>query len=275
MAGCPMFPADNPWNRDVSGDPLHPDSATFLASIDASGRHFLHPDFGSNPEYGIPYVLVGPDQPKVPITFTEYGPESDPGPYPVPPDAPVEAGSDAHVLVSATGECKLYEMYHAHYNGNGWDAGSGAVFDLRSNKLRPDTWTSADAAGLPILPGLVRFDEVSAGSIKHALRFTAWKTQRGFIHPATHYAGSNDLSLPPMGLRLRMKAAYGLSGYYGQSRVVLEALKRYGMMVADNGGSWFITGARDSRWNDDDLGQIKRVPSAAFEVVDSGPILRP
>lgn len=269
-----MFPADNPWNRDISADPLHPDSATFLASIDASGKHFLHPDFGGNGEYGIPYVVVPPDQPRVPINFTEYGDESDPGPYPVPSDAPVEGGSDAHVLVTAMGECKLYEMYHAHYNGSGWDAGSGAVFDLRSNVLRPDTWTSADAAGLPILPGLVRFDEVSAGSIKHALRFTVWKTQRGFIHPATHHAGSSDLSLPPMGLRVRMKAGYDLSGYYGQSRVVLEALKRYGMMVADNGGSWFITGARDSRWNDDDLEQMKQVPSSAFEAVDTGPIRR-
>jgi hypothetical protein len=270
-----MFPSDNPWNRDVSRDPIHPDSATFIASIEASGRSRLHPDFGSNPDYGIPYVVVPPGQERLPINFTEYGDESDPGPYPVPADAPIESGSDAHVLVLSSGECKLYEMYHARYTGPGWDAGSGAVFDLNSNALRPDTWTSADAAGLPILPGLVRFDEVSAGRIAHALRFTVWKTQRGFIHPATHYAGSADWSLPPMGLRLRLKSSYDLSGYHGQSRVVLEALKSYGMIIADNGGSWFITGARDSRWSDGDLNQMRNVPSSAFEVVDSGPILRP
>jgi hypothetical protein len=254
---------------------LHPDSQTFIASINASGKTSLHPDFGGNGEYGIPYVVVPQNQARVPITFTDYGDESDPGPYPVPSDAPVEGGSDRHVLVAQTGECKLYELFNSHYNGQGWDASSGAIFDLKSNKLRPDTWTSADAAGLPILPGLVRYDEVASGSIKHALRFTVWKTQRGFIHPATHYAGSSDWSLPPMGLRLRMSAAYDLSGYHGQSRVILEALKRYGMIVADNGGSWFITGARDSRWNDGDLEQMKEVPSSAFEVVNTGPIRRP
>lgn len=275
IAGCPIFPSDNPWNRDVSKDPLHPQSNTFLASIDASGRRFLHPDFGSNPDYGIPYVVVPAGQARVPINFTEYGDESDPGPYPVPSDAPVEAGSDAHALVLSAGECKLYEMYHARFTDPGWDAGSGAVFDLRSNALRPDTWTSADAAGLPILPGLVRYDEVASGRIDHALRFTVSRTQRGFIHPATHYAGTSDWSLPPMGLRLRMKSSFDLSPYHGQSRVILEALKRYGMIVADNGSSWFITGSRDSRWNDDDLNQMKGVPSSAFEAVDSGPILRP
>jgi hypothetical protein len=268
-----MFPADNAWNEDVSALPVDPQSATYIAAIDASGRTFLHPDFGSNPDYGIPYVVVPPTQPKVPITFTAYGDESDPGPYPVPPDAPVEASSDHHVLVLQSGACVLYELYDARSNGSGWDAASGAVFDLHSNRLRPDTWTSADAAGLPILPGLVRYDEVQAGAIRHALRFTVWRTQRGFIHPATHQAGVDDTTYPPMGLRLRLKAGYDISGFTGESRVVLEALRRYGMIVADNGSSWFITGATDTRWDDDDLDQLKRVPGDAFEVVQTGPIL--
>ena len=271
LGGCPMFPADNAWNADVSRLPAHPSSAQWIADIDGGGNHFLHADFGKNQSYGIPFVVVPESQPRVPIRFTAYGDESDPGPYPVPRNAPVEAGSDRHVLVLQQGACRLYELFDAHLTDPGWDAASGAVFDLRSNALRPAGWTSADAAGLPILPGLVRHDEVATGAIRHALRFTVRRSQRGYIHPATHFAGSTPTA-PPMGARLRLRAGYDISGYTGQARVVLEALKRYGMIVADNGTSWFISGATHPGWDDDDLNQLKRVPGAAFEVVNTGPI---
>lgn len=275
LGGCPVFPADNPWNRDVSGYPVDPRSDVYVTSISAGGTRFLHADFGSDPTYGIPYVVVPASQPFVPIRFVEYGDESDPGPYPVPPGAPVEAGGDRHVLVLHSGACKLYELYHARFDGSGWSAGSGAVFDLSSNRRRPDTWTSADAAGLPILPGLVRYDEVLTGEIRHALRFTVERTQRAFIHPATHYGSSDDPDDPPMGLRLRLKASYDISGFTGQARVVLEALRRYGMIVADQGTSWYISGATDPRWRDTDLDQLKSVPGSAFEVVQTGEVLKP
>jgi hypothetical protein len=273
--GCPLFPASNSLNQDISHAPVDPRSAQYIASIGRSGH--LHPDFGTNPSYGIPYTVVGPRQPKVPIEFTAYGEESNPGPYPIPPNAPVEGAGeegDRHVLVLQRGSCKLYELYGARRSGAGWQAESGAVFDLRSNALRPDGWTSADAAGLPIFPLLVRYPEVAAGRIDHALRVTVERTQRGYIHPATHFASeSSDPSLPPMGLRLRLRAGYSLAGFHGESLIVLRALKRYGLIVADNGSSWYITGAPDPRWNDDDLEQLKRVPGAAFEAVDTGAIL--
>ncbi len=273
---CPIFPASNPLNQEIQHAPVNPRSAEYIAAIGANLH--LHPDFGTNPSYGIPYSVVGPSQPKVPIHFTAYGSESNPGPYPVPLDAPVEGAGeegDRHVLVLQEGACKLYELYDAHRAGAGWDAASGAVFNLRSNALRPNGWTSADAAGLPIFPLLVRYDEVHAGRIDHALRVTVPRTQAGFIHPATHYASSSDdPSLPPMGLRLRLKASFDLSSYHGESLVILRALKRYGLIVADNGSSWYITGAPDPRWNDNDLEQLKSVPGSAFEVVQSGRILR-
>ncbi len=273
-SGCPILPASNSINRDISRAPVDPSSARYIASIGAGN---LHPDFATNPSYGIPYTVVGPTQPKVPITFSEYGEESDPGPYPIPPNAPVEgsgAEGDRHVLVLQAGSCKLYELYHAARHGSGWEAGSGAVFNLRSNALRPEGWTSADAAGLPIMPLLVRYPEVAAGRIDHALRVTVARTQRGYIHPATHFASSSsDPTLPPMGLRLRLSAAYSLARFHGESLIVLQALKRYGLIVADNGSSWYITGAPDPRWNDADLEQIKLVPGSAFEVVRTGPIL--
>jgi hypothetical protein len=276
---CPIFPASNPINRDISHAPVDPNSASYIASIGLTGH--LHPDFGTNPSYGIPYTVVGAHKPKVPIKFTEYGEESNPGPYPIPANAPVEGAGeegDRHVLVLQEGSCKLYELYNAQRDAQraagGWDAGSGAVFDLRSNALRPNGWTSADAAGLPIFPLLVRYPEVRAGRIDHALRVTVQRTQAGFIHPATHFASSStDPSLPPMGLRLRLKASYSLAGFHGESLVVLRALKRYGLIVADNGSSWYITGAPDPRWRDEDLEQIKRVPGSAFEAVRTGPIL--
>ncbi len=256
---CPVLPADNAFNQDVSRLPVDPRSDAYVASIGAAEH--LHADFGSNPSYGIPYTVVGAHQPRVPITFTAYGDQSDPGPYPVPANAPVEGGSDHHVLVVQNGTCRLYELYAAQRAGLGWDAGSGAVFDLRSDRLRPDTQTSADAAGLPIFPGLVRYDEARAGHIDHALRFTVASTQKAFLHPATHFASdSTNASRPPMGLRLRLKASYDISGFHGEARVVLEALRRYGMIVADNGSNWFISGASDRRFRDGDLDQLKSVP---------------
>jgi len=273
-AGCPIFPASNPLNQDISHAPVDPNSAAYVASIGLNGH--LHPDFGTEPSYGIPYTVVGPRQPKVPIVFSEFGEESEPGPYPIPPGAPIEGAGeegDRHVLVLQRGSCQLYELYAARRHGLGWEAGSGAVFNLRSNALRPEGWTSADAAGLPIFPLLVRYPEVRSGRIDHALRVTVQSTQRGYIHPATHFASSSsDPSLPPMGLRLRLKASYSLAGFHGESLIVLRALKRYGLIVADNGSSWYITGAPDPRWNDADLEQIKRVPGSAFEAVASGAI---
>ncbi len=271
---CPVFPASNPLNQDISHAPVDPNSAKYIASIGA-GLH-LHADFGTPPSYGIPYVVVGPRQHKVPVHF-EYAEESDPGPYPIPPNAPVEGAGeegDRHVLVLQEGTCKLYELYAASRDGSGWKAGSGAVFNLRSNALRPEGWTSADAAGLPIFPLLARYQEVKAGQIDHALRVTVAQTQRGYIHPATHLASSSpDPDLPPMGLRLRLKASFPLSSYRGQALVILRALKRYGLIVADNGSSWYITGAPSPHWNDEDLDQLKRVPGSAFEAVETGPIL--
>ncbi len=252
---------------------MDPSSAAYVARID-SFRSFVHPDFGSDPSYGIPYVVVAGSQPWVPITFTAYGDQSDPGPYPVPLNAPVEQGSDGHVLVVDSGDCHLYELYQAQRNGSGWDAASGAVFDLRSNALRPDTWTSADAAGLPILAGLVRYDEVAAGVINHALRFTVDETQNGFIHPATHQAGVANASDPPMGARFRLRASFDLTPFHGEALVILTALKRYGMIVADNGSSWFVSGSTDLRWNDTDLDQLKSVPGSAFDAVQTGSIQR-
>jgi hypothetical protein len=272
---CAVFPPDNPWNRDISQDPVDPNSNNYIAFIMQSAQS-LHADFGSNQEWGFPYTIVPSSQAMVPITFTAYGDQSDPGPYPIPLNAPVEFGNDHHVLVVRTGECKLYELYHAVQSGDGWKADSGAVFDLNSNTLRPDGWTSADAAGLPILPGLVKYDEVAAGEIRHALRFTVETTQMAYIHPATHWATDvTDPNAPPMGLRLRLKADYDLNWLHGQARVVAEALKKYGMIVADEGTSWFISGSTDVHWDDDDLDQLKQVPGTAFEVVKSGEVVQP
>jgi hypothetical protein len=273
IQGCAVFPADNPWNRDVSRDPVDPRSDAYIAAMNGATR-FLHPDFGSDPTYGIPWTTVPGSQPRVPMAFL-YADESDAGPYPFPPDAPVEAGGDRHVLVLDRDACRLYETFDSRRAGPGWQCGSGAVFDLRSNALRPDGWTSADAAGLPILPGLVRREEVLAGEIRHALRFTVQRTQRAYVHPATHFASSRtDPDLPPMGLRVRLKASYDLSRFHGASRVILEGLKKYGMFVADNGGDWFITGETNTAWDDDDLDQLKTVPASSFEVVRLGSIVR-
>ncbi|PIV90292.1 hypothetical protein COW46_03370 [Candidatus Gracilibacteria bacterium CG17_big_fil_post_rev_8_21_14_2_50_48_13] len=269
--GCQIFPPDNPWNQDIRSLSVHPNSDNFIASI-LAGKKYLHPDFGSNPDYGIPFVVVDNTTPMSDIQ-AEYADETDAGPYPIPANPPIEAGSDRHILMLQKDTCTLYELYAAEKIGNLWHVGSGAIFDLASNLLRPDYWTSADAAGLPIFPGLVRYDEVQSGKITHALRFTVSKTQKGFIHPATHFASSSvDANRPPMGLRLRLKADYDISHITGASRVILEALKTYGMIVADNGSDWFISGATDSRWNDEDLEQIKSIPGSAFEAVYTGEI---
>jgi hypothetical protein len=273
-----VFPADNPWNTDVTAAPVHANAANFLASIGTAGH--LHPDFGTfwdGSPIGIPFVHVGSGQAKVPVSF-DYADESDPGPYPIPDDAPIEGGAsstgDRHVIVVDDAACKLYETWDSHKVTGGWHAGSGAVFDLRSNALRPDYWTSADAAGLPIYPGLVRYDEVQAGVINHALRFTVAATQRGFVHPATHFASSStNANLPPMGLRLRMKASYSCTALSSEAQVVCAALKRYGMIVADIGSNWYISGQHDPRWNDDALGDLKTIPGSAFDVVNTGPII--
>ena len=288
---CNIFPPDNWWNTDISNFPVHPLSNTYVDSI---GRNtLLHPDFGTvwaGKPIGIPYVVVNGSQPKVPVSFF-YDSESDPGPYPIPPAVPVEGqpvgqpntanfGGDRHVIVVDDENCVLYETFDSWpiNAGQSWDAGSGAVFDLNSNALRPDTWTSADAAGLPIFAGLVRYEEVVVqGHIDHALRFTVSQTQRAFIHPATHYASSStDPSLPPMGLRFRMKAGYDCSWARSEVQVICDALKRYGMFVADNGADWYISGAPDPRWDDDRLGDLKDIPGDAFEAVDTGePLITP
>jgi hypothetical protein len=291
ISGCPVFPTDNPWNADVSNYCVDSNSDQYIASINQD-KQYLHPDFGSDPGYGIPYIVVPGTQPLVTVIFNLYPAESDDGSsgpgctttatsgcYPFPPNAPVEAGSDHHVLTlmadPTNKNCMLYEVWEGvkDANDNNWTAANGAIFNFYSDKLRPDGWTSADAAGLPILPGLARYDEVAAGEIKHALRFSVAQTQAGFIHPATHYASSsNNPALPPMGLRLRLKASYDISSYTGQSLVILTALKKYGMMVADNGSSWYITGAPNPGWDDNDLDQLKNVPGSAFEVVVTGAI---
>lgn len=273
-----IFPPDNPWNTDISDYQVHPDSNKFISSIGADKN--LHPDFGTvwnGAPNGIPYVLVPGSTPHVNIYFTAYGDESDPGPYPIPDDAPVEGGEkssgDRHVIVIDKDNKMLYELYRAFKVSNGWEAESGAKWDLTSNQLRTKYWTSADAAGLPVFPGLVRYKEVSKGEIDHALRFTVGRTQRGFIYPARHYASNNtDPNLPPMGLRLRLKNNFDISGFSEQNRVILTALKKYGMIVADNGGDWFISGSPDSRWDDGDLNQLKNIKGRDFEVVFTGEI---
>jgi hypothetical protein len=280
IAGCPMFPPDNVWNTRVDSLPIDACSSAYINSIGPTTG--LHPDFGTvwaGAPNGIPYTTVLGTQPLVTVTFG-YDDESDPGPYPIPPDAPIEGGPDSsgdrHVLVVENTNCKLYEMYSAYPEADGsWTAGSGAIFDLRSNILRPDTWTSADAAGLPILPGLVRYDEVASGVITHALRFTAQRTQRKYIWPARHYASSiTDPNVPPMGQRFRLKASFDISSYPAQVQVILTAFKTYGIILADNGSNWFINGAPDPRWDDDMLSQLSSVKGSNFEAVDESGLMR-
>ena len=269
--GVPLFPDSNIWNTPVDRLPVSTDSSAIIATIGLDRT--LKADFGSGTwdggPIGIPFVTVPGTQPKVPIEFG-YADESDSGPYPIPHDAPREWGSDHHVIVVDRDNGLLYELFDAEqqYDGS-WHAGSGAVFDLRSNALRPATWTSADAAGLPILAGLVRYEEVASGTITHALRFTAPETRRAYVWPARHFASSlTGTRYPPMGQRFRLKGDFDLSGFSPNNRVILQALKTYGMVLADNGSSWFLSGAPDPRWDDDELRELLEVPGSAFEAVD-------
>ncbi|MHC4917690.1 MAG: hypothetical protein ACYTGB_19620 [Planctomycetota bacterium] len=276
-----IFPHDNPWNRDVSQLPVHPKSADYIKSIGLEKG--LHPDFGTvwrGAPNGIPYVVVGEGQKRVPVKF-QYADESDPGPYPIPPDAPIEGGpkskGDRHILVLDFHARKLYELFSAYpLEGGGWRAGSGAIFDLTSNRLRTAGWTSADAAGLPVFPGLVRYDEVvEKGEIRHALRFTVRRTQRAYIAPATHFASrSRDAKLPPMGLRVRLKKDFDASRFPKSAQVILACLKRYGMLLADNGGDWFVSGAPHPKWNVDELRWIKKVKGKDLEAVQTGELVK-
>ncbi len=281
FAGRRLFPDDNPWNQPVDTAGVDPNSDSLIASIGLDRG--LHPDFGADwngGPFGIAYIIVAGDQPRVDVTF-DYDDESDPGPYPIPPGAPIEGGpsssGDRHVLVVDRDDWTLYELFAAYpiAGGASWHAGSGAIFDLGSNAMRPAGWTSADAAGLPVLAGLVRYDEVvELGQIRHALRFTVQRSRRGYVFPARHYASSNTSpNLPPMGMRVRLKAGFDISGFPPSARVVLQALKTYGMIVADNGSNWYISGTADSRWNDDELNTLKSVQGRNFEVVRMGTVV--
>ena len=268
---CPIFPANNPWNERVDKLPVAANSAQMIASIGVDTG--LHPDFGSGlydgQRIGIPFDVVSKSTPRAHLSF-DYADESDKVGYPIPTNVHIEGGSDHHAILIDKSACRLYELFALQRTGSGWTAGSGATWNLRSNHVRPAGWTSADAAGLPIFPGLARYDEVARGVIDHALRFTAARTRRAFVYPARHYASSSDdPSLPPMGLRVRLKASVDISGFPRQTRIVLQALKTYGMILADNGSNWYISGAPDPRWSNDALHTIGRITGSDFEVVDT------
>lgn len=280
MAGCPSLPADNVWNARVDRLPVHPDSALWVTTIGATTG--AHMDFGSGlyqgAPIGIPWVAVPGTQPAVAVAF-DIDDESDPGPYPIPPDAPIEGGAgssgDRHVIVVDRDACVLYELFYAFPQMDGsWTAYSGAIFDLNSNALRPETWTSADAAGLPILPGLARFEEVEAGEIRHALRFTAPETRNGYVWPARHEASDNNGNqYPPMGARFRLRADYPEAGFSPQALVLLRAFKRYGLILADNGSAWFVTGAPDEGWDNDALHELDVIQGSDWEAVDTSGLI--
>lgn len=271
LGPCPLFPADNVWHADVRALGTHPRSDDWRATIGVTRG--LKADFGSGTwdggPIGIPFTRVGAGQPKVPVLFG-YADESDSGPYPIPADAPVEHGSDHHVIVVDDASCRLYETYDSTRQVSGsWTAGSGATWDLRSNALRPAGWTSADAAGLPILPGLVRYEEVAAGRIDHAVRFTAPVTQRAYLWPARHQAGStSSQAAPPMGAWFRLRSDFDVSGLAPQARVVADALKVHGMVLADNGSAWYLSGAPDERWDNDDLRTLGSIKGSDLVAVD-------
>ena len=272
--GCPIFPANNPWNERVDTLPVAANSAQLIGSIGLDTG--LHPDFGSGlydgRRIGIPFDVVSKATPRSHVTF-DYSDESDHVAYPIPKTVHIEGGSDRHALLVDKSSCRLYELFDLTRTSSGWHAGSGATWNLRSNALRPAGWTSADAAGLPIFPGLARYDEVARGVIDHALRFTVEHTRRAYVYPARHDASSsNDPSLPPMGLRVRLKASVDISGFPRQARIVLQALKTYGMILADNGSNWYISGAPDPRWSNDALHTIDRITGSDFEVVDTSSV---
>jgi hypothetical protein len=274
IGNCPVFPPDNIWNTPVDQFPVSSSSAAWVATIGATKT--AHPDFGSGlydgAPIGIPYITVPGTQVKYPASFT-YADESDPGPYAIPLNAPIEGGSqstgDRHALSIDTDNCILYELYAAYPQAASWIAGSGAIFNLLSNALRPSGWTSTDAAGLPIFPGLIRYDEIAEGEIRHASRFTVPQTQRAFVWPARHYASSlTGAQYPPMGARFRLRAGFDISGFSAANQVILRALKKYGMVLADNGSAWFLSGAPDSRWDNDDLHNLGLLKGSDFEAVD-------
>jgi hypothetical protein len=276
-SNAPSQADESAWNQDISNAPLDPHSDAYMSYIADQGGGNIHPDFGSPRAYGIPFAVVGPRQRKLPIHYTAYGDESDRGPFPIPPRAPVEGGShsdgDRHVITIDRAHCRLYELDEAFFVAKPrphWNAASGTSWRLTSKARRRDSWTSADAAGLPIFPGLVRYDEAKAGLVKHAIRVTLDSTQNAWIHPASHCAGdTSSAAAPPMGLRLRLKAGYGLDGFSGPAKAIATAMKKYGLIVADNGSNWYISGSSDRRWNDENLDQLKRIPGSAFEVVQS------
>ena len=278
---CPIFPATNQWNDRVDTLPVAADSAQLIASIGLTTG--LHPDFGSGlydgEPIGIPFDVVSKATPRSKVAF-DYADESDKGPYPIPKTVHIEGGNastgDRHAILIDKDSCRLYELYALYPTGaGGWKAGSGAIWNLRSNALRPAGWTSADAAGLPIFPGLARYDEVARGAIDHALRFTAAQTRRAYVYPARHFASSsNDPSLPPMGLRVRLKASVDISGFPRQARIVLQALKTYGMILADNGSNWYISGAPSPHWSNDALHTLGQITGSDFEVVDTSSLPR-
>jgi hypothetical protein len=263
---CQVLPADNVWNTDISTLPLSARSAQWLASMAASTAN-LHPDFGG-PPYGFPFNVVDRTHATVSVTFA-YPSESDTGPYPVGSDTLIESGSDHHALIINKDTCTLDELFNLSWSGSTWSAGSGAIFPLGSNALRPLGWTSADAAGLPIFPGLVRWDEVQAGAINHAIRFTAAQTDKSFLWPARHQAGTAaNPSLPPMGARFRLNAGYDLTRFSAQAQVILRAFQHYGLILADNGSNWFFSGTEDAAWPDSLLSELKTVPAGQFEAID-------
>jgi hypothetical protein len=273
---CQVFPASNPWNQRVDKLPVAASSNAVVASIGLQDH--VHADFGSGlwegNRIGIPVTVVDTQTPRTRVSF-EYASESDRGPYPIPANVQIEGGSDRHAILVDRDACKLYELFALERRGSRWHAGSGAIWNLNSNTLRPRGWTSADAAGLPIFPGLARYDEVKRGRIDHALRFTVSQSRRAYVWPARHFASSaTDRSLPPMGLRLRLKKSYRISGFPRQARIVLRALREYGMIVADNGSDWYISGAPDPRWSNEQLHALHDVPGAAFEVVDTSKMPR-
>jgi hypothetical protein len=279
-ANCPILPADNVWHADISGLPVHGRSGAWMGNMNAASTR-LHPDFGSSGDpsapYGIPWTAVPGSHAKVTPTF-DYADESDPGPYPFGPETPIEGGQqstgDRHALMLDRDSCVLYELYAANWNGGHPTAGSGAVFDLKSNALRPKDWTSADAAGLPILPGLLRLDEVQSGHVDHAIRFTAQRTDKSSLWPARHQAGStNDANLPPMGARFRLRGDFDIAGYRPDTQVVLKAMQHYGLLLADNGSNWYFQGEAINNWDDGFISDLKRVPASAFEAVDESSLM--
>jgi hypothetical protein len=271
---CSIFPITNVWNVRIDGRPVATNSSTLIGTIGLTKG--LHMDFGSFAGYGIPYQVVTGSTPTSIVSF-DYADESDPGPYPIPTSPLIEgagASGDRHMLMVDRDACRLYELYNARKSGGHWYAGSGAIWDLRSNALRPPDWTSADAAGLPILPGLVRYDEVAAGTIAHALRFTTDTTRTSYIYPARHQAGAGpNPAYPPMGLRIRLKSTYDTSGFSPQARPIAVALQRYGMILADNGSDWYVSGASDPHFLDDVLHQLDVIKGSDLEVVDTASLV--